>query len=247
MMFDAHVHMGYYTRQGFDEPWYYSPRRVAGVLNRCSVDEFIVSSTCVQVGSISIWDLNREAREMKRIAGGRAHLFLWVTGRLLENDPQLTVLDEGLYEGVKLHEMETPWVRDRRSDLERVLKIAEERSLPVQFHSATIGTCSTNALARFANKFQDVRFDFAHCLDMIEMTRVMADLPNVWTDTAYLPFGLFQYLSDYEWHERLMFGTDLPVWQAQEKCGLTERYRQYVTAWERTGINGKKAFRSFLG
>lgn len=46
MLCDAHIHVGYYARMGHDKPFYYSPRRVVGVLNRCGVDEFIVSSTC---------------------------------------------------------------------------------------------------------------------------------------------------------------------------------------------------------
>jgi len=68
-----------------------SPRRVLGVLDRCGVEEFIVSSTCAQVEGIRIADLNREAREMKRLAGRRAHVFLWVSGQVLDEDPQLKV------------------------------------------------------------------------------------------------------------------------------------------------------------
>ena len=49
---------------------------------------------------------------------------------------------------------------------------------------------------------------------MEEMAKVVADCPNVWTDTAYMAIGEFPRLHDYEWHGRLMFGTDLPVWQA---------------------------------
>jgi len=44
-----------------------------------------------------------------------------------------------------------------------------------------------------------------------------------------------------------MFGTDLPVCQAKEACGLTERYRQHVAAWKRMGLGGDAAFRAFLG
>jgi len=43
-----------------------------------------------------------------------------------------------------------------------------------------------------------------------------------------------------------MFGTDLPVWQSNEACGLTERYRQHVAAWKRMGFDGDPAFRAFL-
>jgi len=162
-----------------------------------------------------------------------------------------------LYEGIKLHEMETPWVRDRARDLERVLKIADERGLPVQFHSAACGECRPSVLARFAWKFPNVRLDFAHCPDVAEMAKVIVDCPNVWTDVAYALRGggaartesapyHFEGLQEYDWRGRLLFGTDLPVWQAQEKCGLTSRYRQYVSAWERMGVDCEKSFRSFL-
>lgn len=44
----------------------------------------------------------------------------------------------------------------------------------------------------------------------------------------------FPKLLDYDWHGRLMFGTDLPVWQAYEKVGLTARYREYARAFRKT-------------
>lgn len=230
--FDAHVHMGYFPRVGYIEPFYYSPRRVLGVLNRCGVDEFVVSSTCAQITSISIYDLNREAQEMKRLSGHRAHVFLWVSSHIFAEDPSLTLLSNGLYEGIKLHEGETPWMKERKRDLSRILSIAEDRCLPVQFHSAPFGDCCPSSLAWCAEKFPKVRFDFAHCRNMPEMARVMADHPNVWTDTAYMPLEEFPQLADYDWHGRLLFGSDLPVWQARDRVGLTAYYRKYVQAWQ---------------
>ena len=75
MICDAHIHTGYYLRAGYAEPFYYSPRRIVGLMDRCGVDEFIVSSTCAQIDGISIADMIREAQEMKRLAGNRAHVF----------------------------------------------------------------------------------------------------------------------------------------------------------------------------
>ena len=57
----------------------------------------------------------------------------------------------------------------------------------------------------------------------------------------------FDGLKEYDWHGRLMFGTDLPVCQSQEICGLAERCRQYVAAWKRLGIDGGKVFQMFVG
>lgn len=248
MLCDAHVHVGYYSRKGREEPFYYSPRRVVGVLNRCGVDEFIVSSTCAQVEGIGIADIVREAREVKRLAGRRAHVFFWLSGRLYDEDTEMRWLDSGLFEGFKFHEGETPWMQRRQKELRRILSIADERRLPVMFHSGPVAGCHPAELAKLAREFSSIRFNFAHCRPMDEMAKVIADYPNVWTDTAYMAFDEFPRLCDYDWHGRLMFGTDLPVWQAHEDCSLTRRYREYVRAFRSTGLEGSAdaAFRKFV-
>jgi hypothetical protein len=83
---------------------------------------------------------------------------------------------------------------------------------------------------------------------MAEMAKVIADHPNIWTDTAYMATDEFSKLCDYDWHGRLMFGTDLPVWQANEKVGLTKRYSEYVRAFRETGLEAAAdaAFRNFV-
>ena len=40
MICDAHVHVGYFPRKGWEEPFYYSPRRILGILDRAGVDEY---------------------------------------------------------------------------------------------------------------------------------------------------------------------------------------------------------------
>ena len=74
------------------------------------------------------------------------------------------------------------------------------------------------------------------------------NLPNVWTDTAYMELDEFPKLRDYDWHGRLMFGTDLPVWQSHKDVSLTKRYREYARAFVATGLvkPSSKAFRRFL-
>ncbi len=83
---------------------------------------------------------------------------------------------------------------------------------------------------------------------MDEMANVIVDCPNVWTDTAYMSIDEFPRLRDCDWHGRLMFGTDLPVWQSHEKVGLTKRYREYVRAFRETGLEAASnaAFRDFM-
>jgi predicted TIM-barrel fold metal-dependent hydrolase len=160
----------------------------------------------------------------------------------------MTALETGLFDGIKLHELEGHWVEKRPSALRRVLRIAQERGLLVQFHSGPDEFCSPRVLAKFAKEFSSVRFDFAHCCPMDEMAEVVAACPNVWTDTAFMDAADLCELLRYDWHGRLMFGSDLPVWQAHETTPLTKRLRSRLSAFCATGLEcaSDSAFATFV-
>ena len=247
MIADAHVHVGWFNHLKKGGVAYYSPRRVIGVLNRCGVGEFIVSSTSAQV-SPTVKDLIREAEEIKCQAGALAHIFDWVTWRFFQQDRRLVSCVDGLYEGIKLHEQEGHWIEHHYEDLLNVLDIANERHLPVQFHCGSDAYCSPLRLMGIARLYPGVRFNFAHCRPMDEMASVIAQCNNVWTDTAYMALEDFKALPQYDWHDRLMFGSDIPVWQAYENVTLPRRYQGVKTAFLQTGLakESDTAFRSFL-
>ncbi len=248
MICDAHVHMGYYARTGYNSPYYYSPRRVLGVLNRCGVSEFIVSSTCSQIDSISIDEIMREAVEMKRIAGNRAHIFFWLSWHLYQEDKRMSWLDSGLFEGVKFHELETQWVTRKEKTLNKILERINERGMSVMFHCGRSEGCCPFDLRQIARRYPKMHFNFAHCAPMREMEEVMRECANVWTDTAYLSDNDFTKAPCFDWQNRLMFGTDLPVWQGHERCYLTAKYRKYLLNWRKVfgDLDAMLAFNSFL-
>ncbi len=246
MLRDAHIHMGYYSRKGCDVPYYYSPRKIAGILNRCNIDRFIVSSTSAQMDGITFGGLRHEAEEMMKRTKGKASIFLWVSGLLYEKKAICKEFESGLYTGIKLHENEGCWLRERNKDLMQILTIASDYRLPVMFHSGKSEEASPVQLARIAEKFPQVNFNFAHCNQMDEMARVVAGCENVWTDTAYLPFEEFERLNDFDWRDRLMFGTDLPVWQAYSDVSLTKNYRRYCNRMRVVKSDSVNAFNSYL-
>ena len=55
-------------------------------------------------------------------------------------------------------------------------------------------------------------------------------------------------LPRYDWHGRLMFGSDLPVWQAHEAAPLTSRLRSRIAAFCATGLERESdsAFATFV-
>lgn len=248
-MCDAHVHIGYYSRKGFRLPFYYSPRRVVGVLNRCGVDEFVVSSTCAQIEEVGIDGIVSEAREVKRLAGRRAHVFFWLSGRLYDEDRTMSWMKTGLFEGIKFHEGETKWMKERKAELFRIIENVSELGYKVQFHCGVPEGCRPDELMDIARAFPGTHFDFAHCRPIADMAAVIGKCANVWTDVAYMAKDKFPCLANFDWRGRLLFGSDLPVWQAFENASLTRRYRSMVKCFTSTGLsqNVDTAFNSYLG
>lgn len=246
-MFDAHIHVGYYPREGYEELFYYSPRRVAGLLSRCGVGEFIVSSTDVQAGVTGV-DILREAREMRRVAGTRAHQFYWISGR--SYDPKLAFLETGLFEGLKFHELETPWFKERREELDRIVGIAESRGLAVMFHASAVDGCRPMELKELAETHPMVRFNFAHCCPEDEIFEAMSVCPNVFTDTAMVrDYSIFAGV-DMSIRQRILFGSDFPAYQSK---GMTYRvsdaYRRKMDAYVDCfgEDNAERVFKMYLG
>ena len=190
--------------------FYYEPKIVADVLKRCGVGEFIFSSISCQ-RHVTIAEIEREALETQAAFGSGAHPFYWVTGSFYDNDPDFKILDKGLFEGVKIHELETPWVKKRPKDLDRILSVLEERDVPVQFHSGEDTGCFPHELLSFAKSHPKLRIDFAHCRPHKEMIKCLKECPNLFTDTAFLPPEHYPELVAAGVEPQVLFGTDLPI------------------------------------
>ena len=97
--------------------------------------------------------------------------------------------------------------------------------------------------AKFAQEFPAVRFDFAHCRPTDEMADVVAACPNVWTDTAFMDADGMRKLPRYDWHGRLMFGSDVPTWQARGE--VSQWGALQLSANQERGGAGASLFRVF--
>ena len=209
MVCDAHVHVGYFPRKDGlgGDAFYYSPRRISGVLKRAGIGEFIFSSTNV-VWDESAQSMHNEALEMKRLCGNAAHPFFWVRGEYLGGDPDLELLPD-FYEGLKLHGGVTSWLTQPNL-LTRVLAIAAERHWPVQIHTSADEENHVSRYLPFCRMFPAVRFDMAHVQDLSQLATIESEFENVYTDIAYLPVSLAKKVVAAAPH-RVMFGSDIPA------------------------------------
>lgn len=221
MICDAHVHVG---DLGDDRTAReFKPAEIAAILKRQGVDEFIFSSMNAQKG-LPFEVVQRDAVETKEAFGAGAHAFLWLAGRFYDADPAITALDSGIWEGVKLHEKETPWVKTRPRDLDRILSILEERNVPVQFHTGEDAGCFQHEILPFVKRHPRLRVDFAHCRPCKETIDCLMDCPNLFTDTAFMPPEHYPKLVAAGVEDRVMFGTDLPIQAGFYEGTLDELY-----------------------
>jgi len=226
---DAHVHVGYFPRKDGKggEAFYYSPRKMLGILNRVGVDQFIFSSTN------AVWDehaeaMHREAKEFLRISNGRAHAFFWVSNKYFDWDPCLNKAFSAVqYEGIKLHPRETPWLT-RTKDFDRILSIARERRLPVTIHTDEDNPAAS--YLPYCQRYPSVRFNLAHGRDQASALAAMRSAENVYVDCSFVPpLAIAEFLQDNAAQTRLMYGSDLPAPRRSQNISLTAYARKRIS------------------
>ena len=232
--------------------FYYEPKVVASVLKRCGVGEFIFSSISSQRHA-TVAEVECEVRETQAAFGLGAHPFYWVTGPFYEADPDFKILDKGMFEGVKIHELETPWVKERPKDLERILSVLEERDVPVQFHSGEGDGCYPHELLPFVKRHPKLRVDFAHCRPCKEMIECLKECPNLFTDTAFMLPEHYPVLVSAGVERQVLFGTDLPIqagfypWSSEDAgAALEDFYRKELDAVRAAGYSEEVMSRNFM-
>lgn len=230
MICDAHVHVGYFNRRGYDAPFYYSPRRICSVLKRCGVWEFIFSSTSMQTVGVRFSDVHREAREVCRLFGRGAHPFLWITIDYLKYDPNLSVLHEGFYEGVKLHGQETPWLTVYEKELESILTTAEEQEMPVMLHTGLGNEARSLGYLPHILRHASVKFNLAHGKPTDDVVRCLQTADQTFVDVSCMGEEGIDRVIRAGYADRLLWGTDFPVLSARSGEPLTQGMRRSL-AW----------------
>lgn len=172
--------------------------------------------------------VEREALETKDAFGAGAHAFLWLTGRYYDADPNMKALDSGIWEGVKLHERETAWVKERPRDFERILCILEEHGLPLQIHGGEDEGCRPSDLLPFFRRHPRLRADISHCRPLDDAIRALKECPWLFADTAFMPPEKYAALEVAGVNDRVMFGTDFPAHLSYYEGTPEELYRNDI-------------------
>ena len=230
MVFDAHVHVGYFPRKDGKggEAYYWSPARLIQRMRWAGIEEFIFSSTnaCWDYHAESMHPEAEEVLRLANITGIQAHPFFWLSLEYLAWDREFSRVPS-FYEGLKLNGGESHWT-EHSDELRHVLSLAMKRNWPVQIHTSKDDINGCSRYLPFCHEFPELRFDLAHGHPVGEACKALQECRNVWIDVSFMGMDEIDML----WHtapDRVMYGSDFPAPKryCDESCTAYMRRRQH--------------------
>lgn len=205
MIFDNHVHVGWFT-DGYHTPkevWYSA--KVAGV-NGMAVAS---TSTCAELYK----DVCRELRELIRLGGDNVHPILWLTPRMMKVKYALPFMLHSRikWQGVKIHSEAHPeWVHNSRL-LNKAIDVARSLSVPVLIHTGNFDYSHAGLFKSTIEANKDLRFVLAHGRPIHETLDILRCCNNVYVDTAFMSKEDISLLAESGFADNILFGTDAPI------------------------------------
>lgn len=239
MIFDNHVHVGWFT------DGYHAPKEVWNSAKAAGFDGMAVASTstCAELYK----DVCREMRELKRLSGNRIYPLLWLTPRMMKVKYALPyMMHKGIrWQGVKFHfEAHPEWSRNFRL-LSKGLDVARKLNVPVLFHTGNEDCCHAGLFKRIIEENKDLTFVLAHGRPINETIDVLRCCNNSYVDTAFMPMSDIELLVRSGLSERILFGTDAPINRVFFKDMSTSDYiRDQVKIFqEALGVDADRCLR----
>lgn len=205
MIFDNHVHVGWFT------DGYHSPKDVWYSELAAGVDGMAVSSTstCAELYKVVV----REMRELIRLGDNRIHPILWLTPTMLKKRYALPYMlhNKVNWKGVKMHwEAHPEWTHNPKL-VEKALDVARRLGCPVLLHTGEDKYCHAGFYIGLIKKYADLTFVLAHGRPVDEAIEVLKQCPNSFVDTAFMPMSDLSKIIAKGLSNRVIFGTDAPI------------------------------------
>ena len=214
---DSHAHLGPW----FDSLTSMSPEQFVAMQARAGIERSVVSSTAalqVELTHGNVWAI--------RQAESHDHLLVWLVLNPLKEVESHTLLkrfkDHPKVVGIKLHPVQHQYPADIKATF-RLLERVEPLGLPVLSHGENESYAAPARLRRIAEAFPSLTFITAHfgagmpgntheAIDAIQNCRT----GNLYTDMATaraIRTGLIAFVARAIGAERLLFGTDAPIYE----------------------------------
>lgn len=236
MIFDFHVHMGQYFND------YYTPPQILRTLRLAEISHFAYSSTSTVITDDAAF-LLEERIAMHKLSNGKANPMLWVTHDMLKKSKDLSLYMNdagGKIVGLKIHGVSEPW-EPFGKDLKRVFDIAKENKIFVMLHTGEHEECEAGIYRRLCKAYTDVPVVLAHGRPIQQTIEMLHECPNTFVDTSFMPHEYLRILikiaHEYNFTDRILFGTDTPIPGRHLKSSLPRHLRARIVTTKK--IAGK--------
>lgn len=200
---DCHVHIGKFQNKNNQ------PEDVIKTLRNIGVSRWAF----MPVSNLNLKSFINDLviyKKVKELAPHETEIILLATPEMLIMSPDFTKYDVVDFKMIKVHGYLHQW-NPIGTSLTRLMSIANERSLPIMFHTGGRPQCESGKYSSLASQFRNVSIILAHGRPIRQAIRVMKKCDNVYVDTAFMPIDDIRLLVNEGLSERVIFGTDFPI------------------------------------
>ncbi len=247
MIIDSHVHFG--SSLGFSMP----QKDVLTAMERYNISKAIVSNVSAvefdaehnlipENEQVSMLLAAKETIDFAKANPEMIFAAIWVKPHLEQPSSELEYLLKShthFVKAIKIHPFYSALPFDS-PQVEPYIELAEILELPVIIHTAKDGFSECKRVYNMAKKYPHTKFIMAHLelgTDNEEAIDLCAKLPNLFGDTAWVPFEKAIKFVKKAGSEKLMFGSDMPIdgidTYAKNKVGQRSMYQDYFHELEK--------------
>lgn len=241
MIIDSHVHFG--SSLGFSMP----QKDVLTAMEKYNISKAIVSNvSAVEVDTehnplpeneqIPMLQTAKDTIDFAKANPGTIFAAIWVKPRLEQPSAELEYLlkiHPQFVKAIKIHPFYSALSFDS-PQIEPYIELAELLELPVIVHTANDGFSECKKVYNMAKKYPYTKFVMAHLelgTNNDEAIDLCTKLPNLFGDTAWVPFEKAIKFVKTAGSEKLMFGSDMPIdgvdTYSKNKSGQRSMYQDY--------------------
>lgn len=246
MLIDSHVHFG--SILNFKLP----KKTVLLAMEKYSVAKAIVSScqgaefddkqiAIPEKKQIPMIASAKETIDFAKDNPGKIYAAIWVKPHFEQPSPELEYLlkvHHNIVKAIKIHPFHSA-ISFSDPRVESYIQLAQLLKLPVITHTAADEFSACRHVYDIAKKYPDVKFIMAHMglgTDNQEAIELCSKLPNLYSDTAWVPVeNAIKFIKKCG-SEKLLFGSDMPIdgldTYTQNKWGQPSMYREYFNGLE---------------
>ena len=246
MIIDSHVHFGSILNFKLDKKTVllamekYSVSKA--IVSNCEGAEFDAQQNPIpEKEQIPMIVSAKKTIDFAKDNQGKIFAAIWVKPHFEQPSPELEYLlkvHHNIVKAIKIHPFHSA-VSFSDPRVESYIQLAQLLKLPVITHTAADKFSACRHVYDIAKKYPDVKFIMAHMglgTDNQEVIELCSKLPNLYSDTAWVPAeNAIKFIKKCG-SEKLLFGSDMPIdgldTYTQNKWGQPSMYREYFNGLE---------------